>query len=265
MRKRLRVQLAVADLFTAPSIELLATKISLLQTLGSPSGAAVTASGKAIRGTYGVQYSTAYRRTAQYSARYALYLRHSYSISLSHTYTHTPLHRTQTSSMRFLHTHALSLARSLPTTSTHTHSLPYNTHTHTHAHRTQDPARVRSQGRAERKSTPTPHTIRPPHSLTDPGAASSHRCERERDTDIVTCTCCGVHTDALGNIRGDTLPTYFHLLPSPYDAFTPGSPPSDRVSYTENRHMVHTRYVLLARTLLKSHITMSHHIVPHSA
>jgi hypothetical protein len=155
--------------------------------------------------------------------------------------------------------------------STHTlshllaHSPTIHTHTHTHAHRTQDPARVRSQGRAERKSTPTPHTIRPPHSLTDPGAASSHRCERERDTHIVTCTCCGVHTDALGNIRRDTLPPYFHLLPSPYDAFTPGSPPSDRVSYTENRHMVHTRYVLLARTLLKSHITMSHHIVPHSA
>jgi hypothetical protein len=143
MRKRLRVQLAVADLFTAPSIELLATKISLLQTLGSPSGAAVTASGKAIRGTYGVQYSTAYRRTAQYSARYALYLRHSYSISLSHTYTHTPLHRTQTSSMRFLHTHALSLSRSLPTTSTHTHSLPYNTHTHTHT-RTPHPGSSKS-------------------------------------------------------------------------------------------------------------------------
>jgi hypothetical protein len=128
MRKRLRVQLAVADLFTAPSIELLATKISLLQTLGSPSGAAVTASGKAIRGTYGVQYSTAYRRTAQYSARYALYLRHSYSISLSHTYTHTPLHRCASS------THTLShlLAHSLQHPHTHTHSPTIHTHTHTH-------------------------------------------------------------------------------------------------------------------------------------
>ena len=46
MRKKLRVQLAVADLFTAPTIEALATKISLLQILGSPSAANVTASGK---------------------------------------------------------------------------------------------------------------------------------------------------------------------------------------------------------------------------
>ena len=40
------MQLAVADLFTAPTIEALATKISLLQILGSPSAANVTASGK---------------------------------------------------------------------------------------------------------------------------------------------------------------------------------------------------------------------------
>ena len=46
MRKKLRVQLAVADLFTAPTIEALATKISLLQILGSPSASNVTASGK---------------------------------------------------------------------------------------------------------------------------------------------------------------------------------------------------------------------------
>lgn len=51
MRKKLGVQLAVADLFTAPTIEALATKISVLQTLGSPSG--VTASGKPRQGTYG--------------------------------------------------------------------------------------------------------------------------------------------------------------------------------------------------------------------
>lgn len=38
MRKKLRVQLAVADLFTSPTIEALATKISLLQILGSPTG-----------------------------------------------------------------------------------------------------------------------------------------------------------------------------------------------------------------------------------
>ena len=54
MRKKLRVQLAVADLFTAPTIEALATKISLLQILGSPSAANVTASGKTrtANGTY---------------------------------------------------------------------------------------------------------------------------------------------------------------------------------------------------------------------
>ena len=37
MRKKLRVQLAVADLFTAPTIETMARKVALQHTLGSPS------------------------------------------------------------------------------------------------------------------------------------------------------------------------------------------------------------------------------------
>ena len=37
MRKKLRVQLAVADLFTAPTIEAMARKVALQHTLGSPS------------------------------------------------------------------------------------------------------------------------------------------------------------------------------------------------------------------------------------
>lgn len=56
MRKKLRVQLAVADLFTAPTIEALATKISLLQTLGSPHANDATAAEKrkSRRGGYSI-------------------------------------------------------------------------------------------------------------------------------------------------------------------------------------------------------------------
>ena len=128
MRKKLGVQLAVADLFTAPTIEALATKISVLQTLGSPSG--VTASGKPRQGTYGSYGSygwmlklfcdlllgsfflSFFKFELDFILRFIPYIHiHTHSLIYTHTHTHTLTH-THTASQLTLNYFSLTVCHS---------------------------------------------------------------------------------------------------------------------------------------------------------